>query len=183
MRMVEEMTSRNNLFVPDKMAYAKGRRPAVECILCEVAAGRDTVQRLEVYRESGFIVSLNLYPYNPGHLLIFPERHVEHPSALSDAEVLAMHRLEMLGMRVLDELYSPDGYNIGMNVGEASGASIRHLHVHVVPRFRRELGFVDIIGGAKIIVEHPCRTKDRVEQAFAEAVGRGECKGRCGDAR
>jgi hypothetical protein len=67
--------------------------------------------------------------------------------------------------------YSPQGYNIGWNIGDASGASISHLHMHVVPRYHRELGFIDIIGGAKIIVEDPEVTRDSLRAAFAVHPG------------
>ena len=158
---------RSNLFVPNKMAYAKGRaRPNVECILCGVVAGDNQVQRLDVYQSELFTVSLNLYPYNPGHLLVFPNRHIVDVREFTEAEVSQVHTLQCQCMGVLDRVYQPRGYNIGYNVGDASGASIGHLHLHVVPRYSRELGFMDIIGGAKIIIEDPNETQQKLRRAF-----------------
>jgi ATP adenylyltransferase len=159
---------REHLFVPTKMEYVNGKRPAVECILCEIASDRDTVDRLEVYRGDHFLVSLNLHPYNPGHLMVFPRRHVLHPGEFRTEEVAELHQLQLRCLEVLGALYRAQGFNVGYNLGKASGASIAHYHLHIVPRYERELGFMDIIGGAKIMVEDPIRTRDRLREAFAK---------------
>ena len=164
------MLKRNNLFVPDKLEYAKGERPPVECILCAVAQKSEDVVSLEIARYQGFVVSANLYPYNPGHMLIFPERHIEHPNRLQSQEVVALHHLQMLVMDVLETLYGAESFNSGYNVGASSGASIDHFHVHVVPRYDKESGFIDIIGGAKIIVEDPQVTCRRFREVLIPAV-------------
>ena len=156
------------MFVPSKQEYVRGKRPAVDCILCELVADRDTVERLVVRKTELFLVSLNLHPYNPGHLMIFPARHVLHPGEFTPAEVAALHAEQVGALAVLDELYHAKGYNVGYNLGQASGASIAHYHLHLVPRYDRELGFMDIIGGAKIMVEDPLRTRDRLRDAFAK---------------
>ena len=122
--------------------------------------------RLEVHRTQRWLVSLNMYPYNPGHLLILPQRHVEVLQELEVEEVQEKHALEVTCLQVLNDLYSPGGFNVGLNLGHSSGASIAHLHVHVVPRFNRELGFIDVIGGAKIMVEEPLKTQARLRKAF-----------------
>ena len=166
----------HHLFVPSKLDYARGARPDVECVLCEVIARRDTVDRLEVFRWGGFVVSLNLYPYNPGHLLLFPERHMETPAGLTTEEVQALHRLQLVAMDVLHELYGAAGFNVGYNCGEGSGASLDHFHVHVVPRYAREIGFIDIVGGARIIVEDPLVTVRRVAESFGRlGPSEGDC--------
>ena len=158
---------RQNLFVPNKLPYAKGKnRPDVECILCAIVAKDDKVERLEVYRTELFIISLNLYPYSPGHLLIFPQRHVVDLRELNSDEVLGFHELQCLSFEVLSEAYQPRGFNVGFNMGETSGASIPHLHLHVVPRYQRELGFMDVIGGARIIIEDPIVTQENLRNLF-----------------
>ena len=160
---------RQNLFVPNKMGYARGEnRPDVPCILCAIVEKDERVERLEVHSTELWTLSLNLYPYSPGHLLIFPNRHVLDVRELNAAEVTALHELQCLSVRVLERVYQPRGYNVGYNMGEASGASIPHLHVHVVPRYVRELGFVDVIGGARIIIEDPLVTQEKLAQAFVE---------------
>ena len=158
---------RDNIFVPNKLAYIKGEaRPDVECILCAIIQGDDRVNRLDVHHAELFTVSLNLYPYTPGHLLIFPNRHIIDIRTLTQEETSELHNLQCRCLEVLDETYQPCGYNVGFNIGTASGASIPHLHSHVVPRYPRELGFMDVIGGARIIVEDPNVTQQKLRQVF-----------------
>ncbi len=163
---------RENLFVPNKMPYAKGKnRPDVDCILCAIVEKNEKVERLEVYRTVLFTISLNLYPYSPGHLLIFPNRHIVDTRELSSDEVLQLHDLECLSFDVLTQVYQPRGFNVGYNMGESSGASIPHLHLHVVPRYPRELGFMDVIGGARIIIEDPNVSQEKLVKIFQELTG------------
>ncbi len=160
---------RQNLFVPNKMPYAKGKnRPDVDCILCGIVEKNEKVECLEVHRTDLFVISLNLYPYSPGHLLIFPKRHIIDVRELSSEEVLHLHNLQCLSFEVLTHAYQPRGFNIGYNMGEASGASIPHLHLHVVPRYPRELGFMDVIGGTRIIIEDPNVTQEKLYGIFQE---------------
>lgn len=153
--------------VANKLGYARGKRPPVDCILCAVAAGDPKVDNLLVYRHGGHFVTMNLYPYNPGHLMIVPERHILDVRELNDAEVMAVHHLQILSLRVLDHVYSPGGYNVGYNIGKASGASIPHIHLQIVPRYLSEVGFFDILSDSRVIVEEPQVTKQRLTEAFA----------------
>ena len=160
---------RNNLFVPNKMPYAKGKnRPDVSCILCAIVEKDESVERLEVHRTELFTISLNLYPYSPGHLMIFPNRHIVDVRELNSDEVYGIHQLQCLSFEVLTRAYQPKGFNVGYNMGESSGASIAHLHLHVVPRYPRELGFMDVIGGARIIIEDPNATQRKLHGLFKE---------------
>ena len=161
----------SNLFVPNKMEYARGKkRPEVDCILCAIAEGNDKVVHLDVFRSKLFVVALNLYPYTPGHLMVFPRRHITDPRMLNEQEVTELHSIQSLCLDVLEDIYTPHGFNLGYNIGEAGGASIDHMHLHIVPRYRRETGFIDIIAGAKIIIEDPNVSLTRVREAFAEAT-------------
>ena len=157
---------RKHLFIPSKMDYVRGKRPKVECILCAIIVHDSRVVDTCVYNNSMVTVALNLYPYNPGHLMVFPNRHIEDLAELSSDEVMEMHRLAILSMKIIRELYHSQGFNIGYNLGEAAGASIKHLHLHIVPRFRNELGFIDIIAGSKIFVEDPAQAMIKLRKAF-----------------
>ncbi|MDI6792662.1 MAG: HIT domain-containing protein [bacterium] len=138
----------------------------MKCILCAVANNDERVERLVVYKEAGFIVSLNLHPYSPGHLIIFPERHVLDIREISDEEGLKLHQLSQLSLDVLGEIYQPHGFNLGYNIGRPSGASLEHLHFHIVPRYGNEIGFLDVINGARVIVEDPVKTREKLKEAF-----------------
>lgn len=157
---------RKILFSPDKLKYAQGERPSVDCILCASLDGVDGVDNLIVYERNSFFVTLNLFPYNPGHLMIAPKRHIETIEDLNDEEVLDCHHLQIMSIKVLRLMYNPQGFNLGYNMGQFSGASIAHLHFHIVPRYSSEVGFMDVINGARIIVEAPTVTKQRMREKF-----------------
>ena len=163
------MSFDRQLFIPSKKGYVKGEnRPKVDCILCEVCKNNPEVDNLLIWKNEIVAASVNLYPYTSGHIFIFPVRHVTETSQLNDEEVMQMHRLQVFSVEVLKELYKPGGFNIGYNVGYSSGASIEHLHQHIVPRYSRELGFVDIISGTKLFIEDPKDTMKNLLKAFKD---------------
>lgn len=156
----------HNLFSVHKLSYIKNRKSRSDCILCSIAHRDSNAAKLFITEGSYAIVCVNKYPYNPGHLLIFPKRHITDYRQLIQEEETDISCLLKESLDILSGLYSPSGYNIGYNIGEFSGASIHHLHMHVIPRYRNELGFIDIIGGAKIIIEEPVLTTKRLKEAF-----------------
>ena len=137
-----------------KLDYVQGKaRPNVDCILCSVRDNDERVVSLKVYQDTLLFISLNLYPYNPGHLMIVPNRHVLLFSDLTKEELVHLSRTIQGVQLLLDELYNPKGYNIGINQGREAGASIEHLHIHLVPRFGSELGYIDIVGKTRVVPE------------------------------
>lgn len=162
------MPFRQQLFIPNKRDYITGAsRPAVACIICSIINDEPGVANLLVWKNDVIAACANLYPYNAGHLLLFPLRHVNDPRQLNETEQKHMQTLLNFALDKLEAVYHPSGFNVGFNIGEASGASIEHLHQHVVPRYARELGFVDITAGAKIIIEDPQTTLTKLREAFA----------------
>jgi ATP adenylyltransferase len=155
------------LFNSDKIHYVKGKKPDVSCILCAIRDRHPDVECLEVADTENFIISLNLYPFNPAHCMIFPRRHIADPSELADDEALEMHRLLKKTLRVLVEEFGPSGFNIGYNLGRGSGASIGHLHLHIVPRYENEVGFLDVLAGARVIVLDPREAMERMKKRFS----------------
>lgn len=167
-----EPIPRAPLFIPNKMAYVRGKRPDVACILCAVAARDDRVERLEVFRTDRWGVTVNLYPYNPGHVMLFPLRHVEDVRDLRRDEEREVTRLQRVTLDVLERAYEPTGFNVGYNLGRFAGASLAHLHLHVVPRYASELGFLDVLAHTRTIVEDPRRTLRRLRPRFRRAWAR-----------
>jgi ATP adenylyltransferase len=153
----------------DKLGYVKGARPQ-GCILCLVAAGSDEVDKFVVHESESFVVSLNLYPYNPGHLLVFPKRHLVDIRGLSERERGELDGLTDRCLGVLDEAMKPSGYNIGYNMGSVAGASIEHLHLHIIPRYPREIGIAELIAGARVLVQDPRETQAMLKAAFGRCV-------------
>lgn len=152
------------LFTPQKRDYVRGKRPNVPCIFCAVRDRHPEVARLVLDEDERVLASYNLYPYNPGHVILFPRRHVECLSDLTRAEVRAMHDWTLRIVELLDAEYDPSGYNVGYNLGRPAGASIEHLHLHIVPRYLNEVGFIDVIGGARVYVEDPRRALSRLRR-------------------
>ncbi len=149
----------------DKLAYVKGPRPE-GCILCLIRDRAEETVDLIIFRGELFFVSINLYPYNPGHLLIFPVRHIEDVRQLTPEEELRLCRLKRYFLDLSDKLYHPVGYNIGYNMGLPAGASIAHLHLHIIPRYPRELGIADLIAGKRVLVENPIDTAGKFREAI-----------------
>ena len=111
------------------------------------------MKSLKVYQDDIAFACLNVYPYNPAHLMVVPNRHVVEYTELTKDELVHVFRMIQGLQLLLEDLYSPKGYNIGMNQGRAAGGSIEHLHVHVVPRYGDEIGYIDIVGNTRIVVE------------------------------
>lgn len=150
----------------NKMGYL--RKPANSgCVLCQVRDGTDSVERLVIHASERIIASVNLYPYNPGHLILFPARHILDIREMDAHEVQEMEQEVRLCLDVLDRVYKPAGYNIGYNMGRPAGASIDHLHLHIIPRYKNELGIAELLGGKKVLVQGPRESHALLLDAFS----------------
>ncbi|TFG83033.1 MAG: HIT domain-containing protein [Spirochaetales bacterium] len=150
----------------EKLVYLTGKKPE-GCILCLVRDGSPDVESLIVHRSEHWIVSLNLYPYNPGHLLVFPSRHVMDLRQLSAEEWMEGDAITRLCLDVLDETHGPVAYNVGYNMGLVAGASIDHLHQHIIPRYPREIGIAELMAGQRVLVQDPRETQGILVKAFS----------------
>ncbi|MCC6004341.1 MAG: HIT domain-containing protein [Thermofilum sp.] len=144
------------LFAPWRMAYIEYAKVSREpgCFICEALESDDLERSLVLYKGRNFIVLMNKFPYNTGHLLIAPSRHVADFSQLSDEELLALSRALVRSIEVTRKAFSPDGFNIGVNLGRVAGAGLEsHLHIHVVPRWNGDTNFMPVIADTKVIPE------------------------------
>ncbi len=162
------------LWTPHRMAYiqhSSSREPLEgerDCPLCKKVEDDDRAH-LVVHRGEHCYVVLNLFPYNPGHLMICPYRHIGWYTDATDAERDEMGVLTQRSMRVLTRVSGTKGFNIGMNQGVTGGAGIsEHLHQHVVPRWVGDANFLPIIGRTKALPELLDDTWQRVSDAFRE---------------
>ena len=139
------------------------------CIFCREGDRRE----LLILKESPLVrIMLNRYPYCNGHLMISPRRHVADPGALSDEESLALMKSLALCREILISASSPDGFNIGMNLGRPAGAGIEdHLHIHVVPRWNGDNNFMTVVGDLRVIPEALLTTYDRLFPLFNAEEG------------
>ncbi len=143
------------LWTPHRLAYVQGERPSNDagegCPFC-ASPGKEDSEGLIVHRGEHCFVVMNLFPYNPGHLLVCPYRHVSLYVDLTDEETVEFTRLTKQAIAALRESSAPHGFNIGMNQGEVAGAGVAaHLHQHVVPRWGGDANFLPIIGQTKAL--------------------------------
>lgn len=162
----------DRLWTPHRMAYIEGEHKPPDdgagesCPFCR-APGRDDADSLVVHRGTLVFAVLNLYPYNPGHLLICPYRHVADWTDLTDDEQVEVARTRATAMRVMRDTHHPHGFNIGMNQGAVAGAGIAaHLHEHVVPRWGGDANFMPIIARTKNVPELLGRTRQLLADAW-----------------
>ncbi len=150
-----------------KLDYVQGKaRPIVDCILCSVRDNDERVKILKIYEDDLCFIVLNLYPYNPAHLMIVTQRHITKFIELSKEELIHITRTIQGVQMLIDDLYNPKGYNIGINQGRDAGGSIEHLHFHIVPRYGSELGFIDIVGETRVLPESLESVKQKLENAI-----------------
>nr|WP_240645863.1 HIT domain-containing protein [Georgenia sp. SYP-B2076] len=163
------------MWTPYRMAYIDGDdRPEDDgeaaCPFCR-APGRTDEDGLIVHRGASAYVVLNLYPYNPGHLLVCPYRHVADLTDLTDDERDEIGTLSATAMRVLRDVSAPHGFNLGMNQGAVAGAGIAgHLHQHVVPRWGGDANFFPIIARTKALPQILGDTRDLLARGWDQVA-------------
>jgi ATP adenylyltransferase len=144
----------DRLWAPWRLAYVAAKPPAEHeaCFICAGLAAEDDRGNLIALRTALSVVVLNRFPYNNGHLLVAPRAHKGKVEELSDEEALDLHRTTRKCLGTLDELMSPHGYNVGLNLGKAAGAGLPgHLHWHVVPRWNGDTNFMPAVGETRVI--------------------------------
>ena len=155
------------LWAPHRMPYLQGENRSVNCVFCEAPKlGHDD---LVVFKGETVFVIMNLYPYNSGHLLICPYRHVADLTDLTPAESAEIVALTAHSMKVLRKVSKAAGFNIGINQGALSGAGIAdHLHQHLVPRWSGDTNFMPIIGSTKILAQLLTELRDLLASSWNE---------------
>lgn len=153
---------------PWRQAYVTGAQAQPGCVMCNAlgAAGRD--DSLVVHVAALNFVMMNLYPYNSGHVMIAPHRHVARLADATAEELAEMMRLARRLEDVMHEVYRPDGLNVGMNLGRPAGAGVAdHIHLHMVPRWNGDTNFMTVVGETRVIPEDPYQACTRLRAFFA----------------
>jgi len=163
------MTNNNKiLWSPWRMEYVK-REKEKGCIFCNKIDQNDDEKNLILVRKKYSFVIMNLYPYNNGHLMVVPNRHISDYELLNEAERNEIAELTSLSIKIMKKVLNCQGFNIGMNIGSIGGAGIAdHLHQHIVPRWQGDTNFMPIIGHTKVVVDGLNETYNTLKVEFSK---------------
>ena len=157
----------DRLWTPWRLAYVTGDAKSTECVFCTAQSTNDA-DPLIVFRGTTSFVILNLFPYNNGHLMVVPNRHVASLVDLLQPELVELVELARLSEMALREAFGPHGLNMGINLGKAAGAGIlEHLHLHVIPRWSGDTNFMTVVGQTRVLPQELPVTADMLRPIFA----------------
>ena len=152
---------------PERFKYVRKMLPDEGCVFCNAAKAGVGFSNLVLFENDLLLVVQNKFPYNTGHLLVLPKRHVADLSEVTDQEVEAIGRMTKISVGILRKVYQCDGLNVGLNLGAAAGAGIPgHLHWHIVPRWNGDTNFFPLIAGTKVLPETLQQTYDKLFPLF-----------------
>jgi len=154
-----------NLWAPWRLAFIIEEKKNT-CIFCEKSKENDDQKNLIFERRRSVFGILNRYPYNAGHLMIAPYRHIKDIDELTEEEWRETLELLRDSINVLKRAMSPEGFNIGFNVGRAAGAGYDHIHLHVVPRWNGDTNFMPVLSDTKVIPEHLQETYRKLREGI-----------------
>jgi len=161
------------IWSPWRMAYIQAAKEQGEdggCIFCDLPAEGDDVRTMILARGELAFVIVNSFPYNPGHLMVAPFRHVGAFTSLEAAELADVDTLVARSIRALEQEMEPHGYNLGMNLGRVAGAGIPdHVHWHLVPRWNGDTNFMPVVGQTRVLPELLEETYARLRPLFEGA--------------
>jgi ATP adenylyltransferase len=157
------------LWTPWRRAYLESADGhSTGCFLCAHAADAEhDRENLVLFRAASVFVLLNLYPYNSGHLMVAPYEHIGDFPRLVPGTAAELMAVTQRSVDALQQVYAPDGFNLGMNLGASAGAGVPdHLHMHVVPRWNGDTNFMPVVGGTRVLPESLDQTYERLEPHF-----------------
>jgi len=158
------------LFAPWRIRYILA--PKHEgCIFCDFVKEDKDRKNLILYRGKTCFIIMNRNPYNPGHVMVAPYKHVPSTEDLNEEELLECFKLVNLVIEAIRECMNPDGFNVGVNIGKVSGAGIeQHLHIHVVPRWIGDTSFMPVLADVQVIPEALEETYDKLKKTIDSLV-------------
>jgi len=153
------------IWAPWRIEYIRGEK-AKECIFCQKSRESSDAPNHVLFRGDKNFVILNIYPYNPGHLLVAPYRHMDDLEQLTNDELFEHFDLVRKSTRALTEAYKPQGFNIGTNIGRIAGAGVEdHVHTHIIPRWSGDTNYVTVVSDIRVIPQ-------ALDATYAELVGK-----------
>ena len=140
------------------------------CLFCRLLKSKDDPANLILYRGRSAFVVMNRFPYNNGHVMVAPTRHVETFERLGAEEGSVLFSLVQKSLAVLRRQLKPQGFNVGANIGRVAGAGVAgHVHIHIVPRWLGDVNFMPLLSETKVISEHLTETYERLRRQFRSA--------------
>jgi ATP adenylyltransferase len=151
------------------MEYIENNNKEEGCVFCKAQSQNDSAENLIAYRGELSYVILNRFPYTSGHLMVIPFQHVSSLEELDPITRAEMMELTSQCTTILKDIYHPQGFNVGVNIGEAAGAGVLgHVHIHIVPRWKGDTNFMSSVGGVRVLPEALEATYHRLKDRFQE---------------
>jgi ATP adenylyltransferase len=158
-----------HIWAPWRIEYLQMDKPD-GCILCDKPKEDNDAANYILFRGGHNFVILNCYPYNPGHLMVAPYRHMDSLEKLDDAELHEHYEIVRWSLTVLRKVFTPAGFNVGMNLGRVAGAGIEdHIHTHIVPRWSGDTNFMPVLADVRVMPEALADTYQKLKAAFQPA--------------
>ncbi len=159
--------SMERIWAPWRIGYILSDKKENGCVFCNAFKTKKDKEKLVIHRSQHSFVIMNLYPYNAGHIMVVPNRHIDSPTLLDAQEQLDMFNTVNQTLDILKTVMHPDGFNLGMNLNRTAGAGIEdHIHIHIVPRWNGDTNFMSTISNTKVISEAIEETYDKIKKAF-----------------
>ena len=154
------------IWAPWRMKYIQMEKPR-GCILCENTEQNNDAPNYILYRGDKNFVIMNSYPYNPGHLMIAPYRHIANLDELTNEELHEHFEIVSRSIKVLRQVFNPGGFNLGINMGKVAGVGIEdHFHTHIVPRWQGDTNFMPVISDVRVVPEALAETYEKLKGKF-----------------
>ena len=154
------------IWAPWRMEYIQMEKPE-GCMLCQKPSQNDDAANYILYRGDKNFVIMNVYPYNPGHLMIAPFRHIANLEELANDELHEHIEIVSRSVKVLRQVFDPGGFNLGTNIGAEAGAGIAdNLHTHVVPRWQGDTNFMPVVADTRVVPEAPAESYQKLKDKF-----------------
>lgn len=161
----------DRLWATWRMEYITGNKKSDECVFCSAPKQDNLEETLVLYKAEKCFVIMNLFPYNNGHIMVIPYRHISDITLLTEEEYTELMKLTQLSVKAIKKSLNPEGFNIGMNLGRPGGAGIAdHIHMHIVPRWTGDTNFMPVIGDTRVISEHIEATYKKIRNALMEEI-------------
>ena len=155
------------LWAPWRIGYILSDKKEDGCVFCNAFNAENDEEKLVLYRSKHAFIIMNLYPYNAGHIMVVPNRHLDSPLMLTEEEQFDLFKLVNKGIEAIQKVMKPDGFNLGMNLGRAAGAGIDdHIHIHIVPRWSGDTNFMSTVSDTKVISEALKETYFKIKGAL-----------------